>query len=345
MSVVDRKPTFVAAVLLVALASACEAEVPEPEAETDVEYMPPVIEVGDPVVQAFRQDVPNQLDVLLVIDDSCSMEPYQEVLGNSFEPFVSWFERSDIDYAISTTTTSFAAWDGSKRIMPPITPTTPDAAEEFRRQINVGTNGSGYEVGIESAVEAWLDLDERGVARPDAELAIVFVSDEQDSSPKPVADYLNTFGELIGWRGRFNASAFVAVDLDQCNELAGSRAGTRYVEFVDYTDGVTVDLCEAYAGGDAAAFRALVPEVSRASARLKREFRLSAIPVLDTLTVEVDDAPQRCGEAWTLRHDEADDGWFVRFRETAVPLDGSRIVIRFEAGDDPPVGGCPNDGG
>ena len=53
----------------------------------------------------FQQVRRNTVDILLVIDDSCSMKDEQVKLSNNFEAFISAFSGVNVDWQIGVTTT------------------------------------------------------------------------------------------------------------------------------------------------------------------------------------------------------------------------------------------------
>ena len=53
----------------------------------------------------FQQARRNTVDVLLVVDDSCSMAEEQQKLSNNFDAFIAAFAGVDVDWQIGVTTT------------------------------------------------------------------------------------------------------------------------------------------------------------------------------------------------------------------------------------------------
>ena len=53
----------------------------------------------------FQQVRRNTVDVLLVVDDSCSMAEEQNKLADNFQSFISAFDGVDVDWQIAVTTT------------------------------------------------------------------------------------------------------------------------------------------------------------------------------------------------------------------------------------------------
>lgn len=284
-------------------------------------------------VDVFRQNPPEKVDVLLVVDNSCSMQPYQSALGRNFDQFISWFIEADVDYQIGVVTTDMERANAERgRISQPyITAETDNASAQFSQIVNVGVNGSGYEMGLEAAAAALLDTTSNaGFLRDDASLSIIMVSDEEDASPRGVNDYINSFFEVKGARNRsvFNASALVAIDTDRCPgdpSIGASTQGTRYMDVARQTGGVVADMCVAV--NDDAAFGDIVFDLSLTSTRLRNTYFLSEEPTLLTLQVSIENEVVPC----------ADGRWTFDFVYDDV-LGEERPAIIFDVSDMPPVG-------
>lgn len=281
------------------------------------------------IVDVFRQNPPDEVDILMVVDDSCSMGPYQETLGANFDQFISWFIEADVDYQIGVVTTDIIDERKAGLIQGQIITTdTPNAAVAFGEIVNVGIDGAGYETGLEAARMALSDpmlaTANAGFIRDDASLSIIFVSDEQDGSPDGVNDYINDFVAVKGARNRdvFNASALVVSDLGQCTGDAAlqSTEGTRYMDVALQTGGVVGNLCESD-------FESIVFDLSLASTRLQNIYYLRETPTLPTLQVSVDDEIIGCDTGrWT--YEEVMDEFTGELRPAIV----------FDVSDMPPVG-------
>ena len=81
----------------------------------------------------------------------------------------------------------------------------------------VGVCGSGNEMGMESALQIYKNPTMH--LRDSAYLSVIYVSDEQDTSPLGVNDYINSMRVMEDPTKRdvFNASALVINDLSQCD--------------------------------------------------------------------------------------------------------------------------------
>lgn len=136
------------------------------------------------VNQTHVQEETPYLDVIFVIDNSGSMNIFQQELENQVGLFMNVFVTSGADYHLSVITTDEAAlleYDGVKWIDSSyLTPTA------WLQTVigGIGTRGSGTERGIEMAKNA-LEGDAspgRGFLRESAALIIIYVSDESDHS-------------------------------------------------------------------------------------------------------------------------------------------------------------------
>lgn len=141
-----------------------------------------------------------------------------------------------------------------------LTPDTDDTEAIFSEMVAVGTGGSGIEMGLEGAAlalsEPLLSGDNAGFIRSDANLSVVFLSDEEDSSPDRAVDYLRQFSDLKGdaaYRdhGIVNISAVVGKDeppydgAASCESSNGVAAyGSRYVELAERTEGAIESICD-----------------------------------------------------------------------------------------------------
>ena len=65
----------------------------------------------------FQQSRRNTVDILLVVDDSCSMAEEQAKLANNFEAFIAAFQGIDVDWQIGVTTTDTYRTENPGRLL------------------------------------------------------------------------------------------------------------------------------------------------------------------------------------------------------------------------------------
>ena len=168
----------------------------------------------------FSQRDAGQVDVLWVVDNSRSMAEEQDRLAGRFLDFFRQLTESKVDFHIGVITTDADGEAGALRVSTPAMPSTvaqPTAATSarrfvrmsdgkprraplvlnavFRNLITVGTDGANYERGLLAASKALgrhVDADgnfllpvpdaNAGFLRDNADLYLIFVSDEDDNS-------------------------------------------------------------------------------------------------------------------------------------------------------------------
>ena len=298
----------------------------------------------------FYQDPPSEVDILVVVDNSCSMSPYQANLARNFNEFITYFDDANVDYHIGIATTTVELPEPvdvcTQAVIDQIpaggylvedtviTNETADADQVFANLVSVGTCGNGAERGLESALlavtEPLASSVNAGFLRDEASLSLIFVSDEEDASPRPTADYVNAFYEVKGYTDRdvVNASALVVEDLDACSGLLAleSTEGTRYLDVADQTGGIVGSICEED-------FSDIVTELSLNASRLNDTFVLSEEPAASTLQVSIDEGEAiPCDDGqWTYTRTD-DDLPAVVFDRAQMPPPSAQISIRYDRG-------------
>ena len=293
----------------------------------------------------FYQDPSSEVDILLVVDDSCSMGPYQSKLSTNFEEFISFFTDANVDYHIGVITTDVMAESAGNILGDIITTETENASDVFGEIVSVGTAGSGNEMGLHAAylalTEPRVSTTNAGFIRDTASLSVLFVSDEEDASPLPTAGYVNQLRDIKDSRDRavFNASALVVTNVDECTSAAqaGSSRGDRYLDVAAQSSGVSGSIC-------ADSFSDIITELSLNASRLMDTFYLTDMPAPNSIEVSVNETALPCEDGgWTYTLVEQDDGPAlpaVVFQRDQLPGPSSQIAIRYDFGDGDPEGFC-----
>ena len=243
-----------------------------------------------------------------------------------------------------------------------ITPTTDAPDEVFAENVAVGTTGSGWEMGFESARAAFNEptYSEHNAAflRDDASFSLIFLSDEEDSSPYEVDDYLRFFTDLKGevaYRDHriFNVSAVVGATEPEfegdpaCSSEHGDASyGSRYIKAVEHTEGVLESIC-------AEDFSPIAAKLGLTASGLEVEFALSQNCDENSLVVglyESDDNDSLVRElVKDVDYTYVVENNAIRFDEEQVPPAQYYIVAEYRvlavgasnAGDDTAVEVAP----
>jgi hypothetical protein len=213
-----------------------------------------------------------KMDILFVVDNSGSMQEEQTNLGANFPKFIDVLNAymtgagAGLDYHVGLTTTSLSdgappiplpiplpvamADDGAMRnqsscgmTRPWIERTDNNPAMQFSCVAKVGTDGSGHEQPLSAAKLALTDRiadgKNAGFLRPDALLAVVILTDEDDQSddasmnPIAVEQFISTFDSVKGDHAKWATAVIAGPGPGQCMSAFGSaEEGVRLKDFV-----------------------------------------------------------------------------------------------------------------
>lgn len=230
------------------------------------------------------------IDVLFVIDNSGSMGQEQTNLIANFPSFISVLDQSGLDYRVAVTTTgrdysysmttpiggslpmSQDGGDNGAMLKTPamtrrwIEKSDADVTGTFQTLANVGTSGPSDEMPLSAMRDAFeermADGTNTGFHRPDALLAIVFLTDEEDCSYEhsvalgfaqplcttqlePVASYVAFLDQYTGSHTRWATVAIAGPSA--CSSTFGdAEEATRLEELVQLTgtNGRFSSICE-----------------------------------------------------------------------------------------------------
>lgn len=138
------------------------------------------------------------IDVLFVVDDSPSMSDDQNILATNFVSFINAFQSGQVDFHIGAVTTDMKKSDRKGQLVSPyLTPKTPNLEEAFKAMVNVGIKGSASEQGLAASIAAMSEPlksgANKGFIRNDADFALIFLTDENDSSPQTVQEAIDFY--------------------------------------------------------------------------------------------------------------------------------------------------------
>lgn len=232
------------------------------------------------------------VDVLFIVDNSCSMSEEQRLLADNFPDFMDYFTDSGLDFhigVISTDMEDTANHAGKLRRvngLSYIDQDTTNPAGAFSLMANMGTGGAIQEQGRAAAytmVELKPDIPRNeGFYREDAALHLIFISDEEDQSgnvPVSLAEFRTWMRNKKTSPDMVTAHSIVGIPGQSCAAI--DTAGSQYIAYADATGGVLFNLCEPD-------WSPLLEELGLQTSGLKREYFLSRIPRTSPLTLEVE---------------------------------------------------------
>lgn len=293
---------------------------------------------GPSQIDGFVQDEA-AADILWIVDNSGSMDNERDRLAAAFDRFIRGLTEKQLSFHIGVVTTDMTrAGPGfSGELLGPPTVITNDTADPvgaFTTHVQLPPSRVEDEQGLAAALAALTEPlvsgANAGFLRPEADLAIIVVTDEDDSSLGEPSHYARRLRALKGLGNELTVSFSAVIgDLpDGCvspgdeNILWGeAEAGTRYAEVAQETGGIVASVC----AGD---WSRTLTDLALQFSGLRRIFPLSAKPVDASLRVEVDGRPVARSR---------DDGWVydaqtlsIQFLGTYVPPPGSTVRIRYD---------------
>jgi hypothetical protein len=273
------------------------------------------VKYGDNL-DVFEQPLKSETDIVVVVDNSCSMAEEQASLTSNFESFIDTIIAADGDYQIAVITTDNPAFRGDV-----ITPATPDPVDEFTTQALAGVSGSGDERPMQMAsqcTDVGGDCEPGGTfLRDDAMLAFVVVTDEPDSSPMSPSDYVDGWLEIKNDDPDLLRFHVIGGDVPTPSCTTAAMGSTPLDETAALTGGEFVSVCAADWG-------ASLEAVALGSVTINDSFALTQLPVPQTIEVTVDGIETAIG--W-----EYDAGTnSVVFESDFIPAGGSTIEIQYE---------------
>jgi len=306
-----------------------------------VDYIITLAGAGDTMglnTDTFKQDSKPKADILIVIDNSCSMFDKQVALSVNFSSFIKYATSAQVDYQIAVTSTDMDSGGEQGRILGDasnpkvLRPTTVDVENKFKAKVNLGTNGSGTELSLQPAVAALtaplITSDNAGLLRSDAVLAVVAVSDADDQSPQPVAFYVN---QLLNIKGAQQATLFSYNSIGPYlpSEPAGcsyDTTGPRSLAAVVATNGVKEEICTPD-------WSKALEQIGKNAFGYRTNFFLTSTPDLTagkTIQVKIDGVAldpvdSRGAQVWT--YDST--GNSVNFEPLFVPEPGKTLTITY----------------
>lgn len=300
---------------------------------------------------SWRQTPTDKVDILWVIDDSNSMRAEQESLAEGFESFSAELEATGVDFHIGVITTTFLYDDPNRGVLIAtkggerfLTNQTKDYVSEFQTLVQVGIEGDGKEKGLEAAAHALSPSmaagSNQGFLREEANLLVVFVSDEDDCSDYgaltdlkntacytdrealvPVVDFVDQFNALKTSADRVLLGAIVGPE--NTSSCADAYTGTRYIEAAAISGGISASICEDD-------WSSVLYDLGLNATGIFTTFQLSHGAQTGTLVVTIDGAvvPEVTneGEAGFLYNDDTQT---ITFYDPWVPPRDAEIIATY----------------
>ena len=280
-------------------------------------------------VDSFQAGLAQAVDILWVLDNSGSLSPASSIIASNLG---EWFDEQLGSGAIDDWHLGVITGDigddghlrGPVRV---IKSDTANAADLFDQAANVGGSGSGIEQPFHSAWRA-LQPDNtdgggynQGFLRTDAALALIFMCNEAEQS-----------GSLQGWIAEDFLAEWQTLKLDPADVVvsavsggligcggpfASATPGVDFVTVAELSGGLDLSVCATNWAADF--FTGPWHTIGT-----RDRFDLSAVPIVDSLTVELGGVPLP-PERWSLDPVENQ----VLLEAAASPDPGEELRISY----------------
>lgn len=317
-----------------------------PPRVTPVALLPPTVdrsitrrvEVRDPsALPSVQVDVQKQsdgiVDILWVIDDSGSMANQRRTLTENFSRFLEKLLELRVQFHIGVISTNFKDGGALRGTTKVITNATPDPRGAFLQNVTFPAQShSRLEQGLRmmelALTEPNLSGPNAGFLRPNAALAVITVTDEDDGSYGEPAHYTRFLRGVKG-QGNENLVSFSIMGgtvPDGCYPPGEeiyygglARPAFRYSAVASRTGGIIGSICDS-------SFETTLVRIAEALDTLRRVFPLSLKADPSTLSVRVNGAlvPRDVVNGWQYREETRS----IAFLGNYVPPPGA--TLRFE---------------
>ncbi|MCX6126311.1 MAG: hypothetical protein NTV34_16380 [Proteobacteria bacterium] len=313
----------------------------------------------------------SKVDILWVVDSSGSMSEEQAYLGQNFNSFMGQLVASGTDFQTGVTTTDIcsltspAQIPSAERYCPTLdgSPSThlrgsltgqagrkvlkpgmADIASRFIQYTNVGTQGSGFEHGLkaaEMAVQKSLAGSNENLVRPDAFLAVIVVSDEEDdgiglgmpdtysnynyvaagaTSVHYTDDHLISNLNIAKGVGKFSVSAITGTRNSNGSMCSAPHSipreeGTQYISAARKTGGIVQSICDTN-------WSSSLSSIGQDIAGQSAQIILSHVAYQGTIKVFVANAENT---QWTYNPGNN----AIKFNSGYVPAQGSSVRVDY----------------
>ena len=272
--------------------------------------------------ESFDQPVrEGGVDILWVIDDSMSMYEEQEQLSIHSASFIGFLTTVSVDFRLAVMSTDMDE-DGAGMLTGDrvLSSETSGLVDAFAALITDSIDGSRDERGFEAALDAVDSSLNPDFGRDDADLEVIFFSDEDDHSSIESDDFVE---QLSALRPSTTSTVNAIVgDLPEgcASMLAAADPGEKYVEAQEATEGLRESICSYD-------YDAMLSRMAQHVLGLNVRFALRKIPDLATVEVKVDGVIIHHRDRHGWWYDAGDNS--IVFDGYAVPQPGASIAISY----------------
>lgn len=239
------------------------------------------------LVETFNSEADRPLDVLIVIDNGCSMARESKNMAEKLAPLLDGIKETDWQIGVVTTDPSQTC------LRALIKKDDADPAAAFADAVNVGSQGSSNPRALLQAVRSLRgECLQQPWIRSSSNVELLFISDKDNcvngkycgnkdyAKAEFLQDYLASI-RTVGKNAHVNG-VFMPPDVKQCDCKSAEKPGNIFAQLVETTGGEFGSICnQDYAP-------ALAAIANSVTASMRTSFTLARMPVAATVRVYVD---------------------------------------------------------
>ena len=264
--------------------------------------------ISTTMIESYIQGSTIFVDIIWVVDNSGSMNTFQNRLSSNIGDFINLFMNYSPDFQMAfVTTDDYGFINGTH-----FTQNTPDLIAETQSLVNsIGTSGSAHEQGL-------MILDETlshnsGWFRPGAQLVTIFVSDGNDWSPFSPSSYAASY-DLHYPAGMFHPYGIIG---DVPSGCSGAWPGFGYHDLIQIYNSQWWSICEEDWGIQ-------MEDIALAIINSSAYTLDHPSPKVDSIRVFVNG--QEVERGWSY----GEDNNSIYFDFEAVPENGDTVEVSYE---------------
>lgn len=297
-------------------------------------------------VQADIFNIPLKTDAVLIIDDSCSMDPFQASLGANANALLAYPISAGVDFNVGVTTSDdsstrrqgrFVASDGGAPLI--LTESTPNLLQQLTSRVRVGTFGDAFETFFSPSVKAvtppLITTTNVGFLRTDSNLSFMVLTDAVEQSTDSAQLTFEKLMAVRGWRNRNRLSwSAVAPTLPSAPsgcfyEETAAGSNPRIAELVSRTGGYRTELCNL---NNATVWRPEAQRMGQAVFGARSTWFLTSVPspaVAGSVVVAVAGivVPEMNGATRNWSYDAARNA--IVFERQSLPAPGQSVSMTY----------------
>ncbi len=247
---------------------------------------------GDEQIDGSIQPAISLVDVLWVVDNSCSMSDDQDSLTTHFPTFIDYFENvQGIDYHVGVVSTDMVDVTHQGQLREAngvkwLDNNTPDKEATFLLMAGMGTSGSGDESGraaTQYATQTHANGFNAGFFRANATLAVIVISDEDDSSDMFGVGIPTFVSDFQAFKPDPSLVSYSTIVGPTPNGCATADPAWGYEDVRTQVGGIFHSIC-------AADWDQVLTDLAAGALNSRLEFFLGEVPQVDTLRIQVIEA-------------------------------------------------------